>query len=124
MTRWRYIAAAAILTTQVDATTATPVFGQVLEVEPVFAPVSARVTRQHCWKERPLAATPPGGGPASTAAVDVRRRCTEVHTTQSRREKVGYRVKYRYRGRICRTQTERHPGQRIRVHHDLQPIHF
>ena len=114
MTRWRHVAVAAILTTQVDATTATPDFGQVLEVEPVYAPVSARVTRLHCWRERPFTATP----------ADARRRCTQVHTTQSRREQVGYRVKYRYRGRICRTQNERHPGQRIRVHHDLRPIHF
>ena len=124
MKRWRYIAAAAILTTQVDATTAPPVFGQVLEVEPLYASVSARVPRQHCWKERPPAATPPGAEPANEAAADVHRRCTRVHTTQSRLEQVGYRVKYRYRGRICRTQTKQHPGQRIRVRHDLQPIHF
>lgn len=124
MTRWQHIAATAILATQVDAASATTAFGQVLEVEPVYAPVSARVTQQHCWKERPSTGTSPGGEPANGPAADFRRRCTAVQTTESRQEQVGYRVKYRYRGRICRTQTERHPGKRIHVHHDLQPIHF
>ena len=122
MTRWRHIAVAAILATQADA--APPAFGEVLEIEPVFAPVSARVIRLHCWKVRPFADTPQDGDFAGGAAADYRRRCTPVHTTEARQEQVGYRVKYRYRGRICRTQTERHPGQRIHVHHDLQPIHF
>ena len=119
MTRWQYITAAVVLAAQADATTATPVFGQVLAVDPVFAPVGTRVMHRQCWKESTFADAQPGG-----AAPAVRRRCTGVQTTRSSREQIGYRVKYRYRGRLCSVQTDRPPGQRIRVHYDLQPIHF
>jgi len=114
MTRWQLITVAAVLAAQAHVSMATPAFARVLEVDPVYAPVGAPVARRHCWKERDHA----------DKASAFLRRCTRVYTLESRREQVGYRVKYWYQGRVCRTQTEGHPGQRIRVHHDLQPIHF
>jgi uncharacterized protein YcfJ len=36
----------------------------------------------------------------------------------------GYRVKYRYLGRICTSHTRHHPGARLRVDRRLNLIHF
>ena len=35
---------------------------------------------------------------------------------------VGYRVKYRYRGRVFTTRTDEHPGRRIRVKVGVKPV--
>lgn len=56
---------------------------------------------------------PPGG-----------RRCGTLRRTGAREELVGYRVKYLYRGRIHQTDTDYHPGDRIRVDLGLRPMHF
>lgn len=52
------------------------------------------------------------------------RRCETVERAETREELVGYRVKYQYKGRIYSTQTDRHPGERIRVDNGLRPTHF
>ena len=124
MTGWPHIALTAVLAAQADDTTATAAFGEVLEVAPVYAAVGTRVVLRQCWKERRYPGATPAGTTLVTAEPVLRRRCTRIHRVQSRREQVGYRVKYRYQGRIGQTQTERHPGRRIRVRHDLRPIHF
>ena len=41
--------------------------------------------------------------------------CKQVTSYSERRELVGYKVKYRYRGEIYKTRTNRHPGKFIRV---------
>ena len=43
------------------------------------------------------------------------RDCTIRTRHETRREVVGYKVKYRYRGEIYKTRTNRHPGKFIRV---------
>ncbi len=50
--------------------------------------------------------------------------CEIVERTELREELVGYRVKYRYRGHVYHTQTDYHPGDRIRVDRRARPIHF
>ncbi len=50
--------------------------------------------------------------------------CEIVEHTELREELVGYRVKYRYRGHVYHTRTDRHPGDRIRVDRRARPIHF
>lgn len=56
--------------------------------------------------------------------ADRQRRCETVTRHEPREELVGYRVKYRYRGRIYHTRTEQDPGRRIRVAHDLHPTRY
>jgi len=43
------------------------------------------------------------------------RRCRVVDNYRSRQEVVGYRVKYRYNGKVSWTRTQVHPGKYIRV---------
>lgn len=50
--------------------------------------------------------------------------CETVDRLETREELVGYRVKYRYRGHIYHTRTDRYPGKRIRVDRGSHPIHF
>ncbi len=50
--------------------------------------------------------------------------CETVEYTETRDELVGYRVKYRYRGRIYHTRTYEHPGDRIRVDRRARPYRF
>ncbi|MGL6161418.1 glycine zipper 2TM domain-containing protein [Microbulbifer sp.] len=48
-------------------------------------------------------------------------RCQVVDEYTTRRELVGYDVRYRYNGRHYMTRTDRHPGDRIRVRVDVAP---
>ncbi|WP_237058966.1 glycine zipper 2TM domain-containing protein [Microbulbifer sediminum] len=48
-------------------------------------------------------------------------RCQRVDEYVTRRELVGYDVRYRYNGREYMTRTDRHPGDRIRVRVDVAP---
>ncbi|MEW5250508.1 glycine zipper 2TM domain-containing protein [Microbulbifer discodermiae] len=48
-------------------------------------------------------------------------RCRTVDEFTTRRELVGYDVRYDYNGRQYLTRTERHPGDRIRVRVDVSP---
>lgn len=48
-------------------------------------------------------------------------RCQVVDEYTSRRELVGYDVRYRYNGRHYMTRTDHHPGDRIRVRVDVTP---
>lgn len=52
------------------------------------------------------------------------RQCETVERVETREELLGYRVKYRYRGHIYHTRTDRHPGDRIRVNGGALPTHF
>jgi uncharacterized protein YcfJ len=52
------------------------------------------------------------------------RRCETLDRTEIREARVGYRVKYRYRGRIYHVRTDDHPGDRIRVDRRMHPVHF
>ena len=51
-------------------------------------------------------------------------RCESLARTETREERVGYRVKYRYRGQVYHTQTAHDPGERIRVDGGLRPMRF
>ena len=48
-------------------------------------------------------------------------RCQVVDELVTRRELVGYDVRYRYNGRDYLTRTDEHPGDRIRVRVDVSP---
>jgi uncharacterized protein YcfJ len=50
------------------------------------------------------------------------RRCEQVDRYIEEEELVGYRVKYRYRGKIFTTRTKEYPGRRIRVKVGVRPI--
>ena len=60
-----------------------------------------------------------GAGPGY---VTVERRCETVDHYESRDELVGYRVKYRYKGDTYWTRTNHHPGDRIRVKVNVEPV--
>lgn len=50
------------------------------------------------------------------------RRCETQNHTRYEEQLVGYRVKYRYKGRIFTTRTENYPGKRIPVRVNLVPV--
>ena len=50
------------------------------------------------------------------------RRCETVDNYVEQEELVGYRVKYKYRGKLFTTRTKEHPGRRIRVKVGVKPI--
>ena len=51
------------------------------------------------------------------------RRC-QTHVNYHEEERVdGYRVKYRYNGKIYRTRTDYHPGEYIEVDVNVRPVH-
>lgn len=52
------------------------------------------------------------------------RRCRVVDNYRTRQEVVGYRVKYRYNGKIHWTRTESHPGQYINVKVKVRPDRY
>lgn len=49
-----------------------------------------------------------------------RTHCESSNDYDEREEIIGYRVKYRYFGRVYETQTDRHPGPRVRVSVSLE----
>jgi len=51
------------------------------------------------------------------------RHCEVQNYTTHEEQLVGYRVKYRYNGRIYATRTEDHPGKRIPVRVSVAPMH-
>ena len=50
------------------------------------------------------------------------RRCETVDHYDSEEQLVGYRVKYRYKGQTFVTRTREHPGKRIPVRIDVEPV--
>lgn len=52
------------------------------------------------------------------------RRCRYVDNYRSRQEVVGYRVKYRYNGKIHWTRTQEHPGRYINVKVKVRPDRY
>lgn len=48
-------------------------------------------------------------------------RCSTHYVTEERRDLDGYRVTYRYAGRVYTTRTAEHPGDRIRVRVQVTP---
>ncbi len=50
------------------------------------------------------------------------RRCELVDQYDTEERLLGYRVKYRYKGRIFETRTSEHPGRRIPVRIDVDPL--
>ncbi|MCP4996485.1 MAG: glycine zipper 2TM domain-containing protein [Gammaproteobacteria bacterium] len=59
---------------------------------------------------------------ATGRRVTHERRCEMVNRYEQREELVGYRVKYRYKGQTFTTRTQDHPGKRIRVRVQVEPI--
>jgi len=53
--------------------------------------------------------------------VRVERRCETVDRYAEEEVLAGYRVKYRYRGKVFTTRTDTHPGKRIRVRVGVEP---
>lgn len=49
-------------------------------------------------------------------------RCRTEPVYHSEERVVGYRVKYRYRGKVYWTRTAEHPGHRIKVRVDVSPV--
>jgi uncharacterized protein YcfJ len=54
--------------------------------------------------------------------VGYERRCELVDSFRSEEQLVGYRVKYRYKGKMFETRTDEHPGERIPVRVDVDPL--
>jgi len=50
------------------------------------------------------------------------RRCETVDEVRSERRLTGYRVQYRYKGRLFETITDHRPGKWIRVEVDVDPV--
>lgn len=50
------------------------------------------------------------------------RRCDLVDSYHTEERLLGYRVKYRYKGKIFETRTSEHPGERIRVRVEVDPL--
>ncbi|MCB1723653.1 MAG: glycine zipper 2TM domain-containing protein [Gammaproteobacteria bacterium] len=61
---------------------------------------------------------------ASDASAGDDTRCATVERDERRRELVGYRVKYRYRGHVYVTRTDYDPGKRIRVDREPRSVNF
>jgi len=49
-------------------------------------------------------------------------RCELVERIDYEERLVGYRVKYRYKGETFFTRTDEHPGERIRIRVDVDPV--
>ncbi|MDH3281753.1 MAG: glycine zipper 2TM domain-containing protein [Gammaproteobacteria bacterium] len=63
---------------------------------------------------------PHGGYHAYTEPVQ---RCETRHEYHSEERVVGYKVKYRYNGRVYHTRTDRHPGDRIPIRVNVTPAY-
>ncbi len=50
------------------------------------------------------------------------RQCEVETYTEYEEQLVGYRVKYRYKGKVFTTRTKHHPGKRIRVRVGVTPV--
>ncbi len=59
--------------------------------------------------------------PASIGYREVER-CALSHEVEYHEEIIGYRVTYRYHGQTYHTRMDRHPGKRIPVRVDVQPL--
>lgn len=53
--------------------------------------------------------------------VESRRVCRRVNQYHEERRIVGFRVRYDYRGQIYKTETRRHPGDRLRLRVQVTP---
>ena len=103
------------LTAAISGTALAVDYADVIAVEPVYGMVGTPAYEQRCWHALPR----------DRAKTDApQRQCETVEYSTLREELVAYRVAYRYRGRIFRTKTARHPGERIRVDAPLHPIFF
>jgi uncharacterized protein YcfJ len=56
-----------------------------------------------------------GGGSRRVTRYEDREVCNTRYRTEYERQLVGYDVSYSYYGRVYHTETDRHPGDRIRV---------
>ena len=90
-------------------------YADVVEVEPLYGMVEVPAYTQRCWHALPA---------GQTLAEAPERYCETVEYSTLREELVAYRVAYRYHGRIFRTKTTTHPGERIRVDAQLSPVFF
>ena len=65
-----------------------------------------------------------GGRHVERSYTDYETRC-ETYTTYHEEDRVdGYRVEYKYRGRVYSTHMDEHPGDRVRVSVDVQPVRY
>lgn len=119
------LGALAVLATAAGTATAATAahigYAEVLSVAPVYERVLTPVSQRQCWKRRMTAAP---AGTRDTGSDAVARHCVTAWQPAWRQALTGYRVKYRYRGRIGTTRTDQHPGERIRVQPRLEAIHF
>ncbi|MDH3638261.1 MAG: glycine zipper 2TM domain-containing protein [Gammaproteobacteria bacterium] len=61
-----------------------------------------------------------GRGYAYTEPIE---RCETRHEHHSEERIVGYKVKYRYNGRVYRTRMDQHPGDRIPLRVNVTPVY-
>lgn len=62
-----------------------------------------------------------GRGGRGRAYTTTERRCERVDDYRSRQELVGYRVKYKYNGKVFWTEMDHHPGETVRVRVSVDP---
>ena len=60
--------------------------------------------------------------PARGYRVVEEEHCELVEQVEYQEELIGYRVKYRYKGQTFFTRTDQHPGKRIRIRVDVDPV--
>ena len=60
--------------------------------------------------------------PARAYRVVEEEHCELVEQVEYQEQLVGYRVKYRYKGETFFTRTDEHPGKRIRIRVDVDPV--
>ena len=60
--------------------------------------------------------------PARAYRVVQEEHCELVEKIEYQEQVVGYRVKYRYKGETFYTRTNEHPGERIRIRVDVDPV--
>lgn len=58
---------------------------------------------------------------ARTPRVSSVQKCRTSHSYYTEEQRVGYRVKYKYQGRIYHSRMDRHPGNRMRVRVNIEP---
>ena len=51
------------------------------------------------------------------------KRCRVINDYRLEERVIGYRVKYKYHGRIYHTRTDYNPGHRIRINVSVAPVH-
>ena len=131
----------AILTLAADHTAGANTFAdyaEVLSTQPVYEVRRVPVSRQQCSRQTVLShigiemhrgdSKPRALGNSIRTELERRarasskRRCQTVASWEQHQHIVGYRVWYNYQGRTLVQQMDHHPGDRLRVLVDLEPV--